>query len=457
MPRKDRPAPLNDSIFKAKLGQADSQGGGHEDVAEEAIPVHNTFIQFGASEVIDGSQKKGLTTAPAWVGPSFQSIVNSAVQSAIKEPEPPQLPDGSAGAGASEASSHSPDKLGSPKKVPVMRYSLSASSARAAGLPGNSAVVASYQLDRPGSGLATATTQDAGGEKCGEDEDGEDDDEEGESGDERPRPTPVPPGELPSLGSAKHAEGLCKRCCFFPKGRCLNGHDCEFCHYEHEKRKRKKKKKSKQKEGSGSEADEVSTPSGAMQQPSTGDSLCAPASLGGLPLRPPPPLDPAPPCPVDPALFGAWDAMMWGAPQIDAQTLRSVAGLPLTAPPAMPPQGIPPPCELPMVSYAPQAPTQPAPGTGGDSTTNFASGYGAAIATAAFVLDGSSPNADRNVVPGAAAAAFGAFGELKVPTYTPLPADNANMWAYAAAASGLQANGTVPPAPPPVYGRPPPR
>lgn len=43
----------------------------------------------------------------------------------------------------------------------------------------------------------------------------------------------------PSKGSVGHATGDCKRCCFFPKGRCQNGHDCEFCHYDHEKRVRK--------------------------------------------------------------------------------------------------------------------------------------------------------------------------------------------------------------------------
>lgn len=48
---------------------------------------------------------------------------------------------------------------------------------------------------------------------------------------------------LPSVGSAGHKEGTCKRCCFFPKSRCLNGQDCEFCHFQHEKRRRKKNKK----------------------------------------------------------------------------------------------------------------------------------------------------------------------------------------------------------------------
>jgi len=52
-------------------------------------------------------------------------------------------------------------------------------------------------------------------------------------------------GELPSIGSKDHILGTCKRCCFFPKARCTNGFDCQFCHYDHDKRKRKNKKKKK--------------------------------------------------------------------------------------------------------------------------------------------------------------------------------------------------------------------
>mmetsp|Transcript_4793 Transcript_4793/g.11219 ORF Transcript_4793/g.11219 Transcript_4793/m.11219 type:complete len:310 (+) Transcript_4793:98-1027(+) len=56
---------------------------------------------------------------------------------------------------------------------------------------------------------------------------------------------------LPSVGSAGHAEGTCRRCCFFPKGRCNNGKDCLFCHFSHERRKSrakpKKNKKNKKK------------------------------------------------------------------------------------------------------------------------------------------------------------------------------------------------------------------
>jgi hypothetical protein len=86
-----------------------------------------------------------------------------------------------------------------------------------------------------------------------------DDDDDEDSDDGAPLPAnlriPVdapkpPPGALhPSIGSEAHAQGTCKRCCFFPRGRCTNGYTCEFCHYEHEKRKRKNKKK-KKKDGS---------------------------------------------------------------------------------------------------------------------------------------------------------------------------------------------------------------
>jgi len=50
---------------------------------------------------------------------------------------------------------------------------------------------------------------------------------------------------LPSVGSAEHFNGTCRRCCFHPKGRCENGANCTFCHFDHEKRKRKNKKKKK--------------------------------------------------------------------------------------------------------------------------------------------------------------------------------------------------------------------
>mmetsp|Transcript_81511 Transcript_81511/g.235545 ORF Transcript_81511/g.235545 Transcript_81511/m.235545 type:complete len:420 (+) Transcript_81511:99-1358(+) len=48
----------------------------------------------------------------------------------------------------------------------------------------------------------------------------------------------VSPEALPSAGSALHADGTCTQCCFFAKGRCRNGIDCEFCHLPHDKRAR---------------------------------------------------------------------------------------------------------------------------------------------------------------------------------------------------------------------------
>lgn len=49
-------------------------------------------------------------------------------------------------------------------------------------------------------------------------------------------------GELPSVGSEGHFDGSCKRCAFFPKGRCSNGKDCTHCHFPHEPRSRLRKR-----------------------------------------------------------------------------------------------------------------------------------------------------------------------------------------------------------------------
>eukprot|EP00418_Pyrodinium_bahamense_P084759 CAMPEP_0179056992 /NCGR_PEP_ID=MMETSP0796-20121207/24100_1 /TAXON_ID=73915 /ORGANISM="Pyrodinium bahamense, Strain pbaha01" /LENGTH=603 /DNA_ID=CAMNT_0020753689 /DNA_START=97 /DNA_END=1908 /DNA_ORIENTATION=+ len=82
-----------------------------------------------------------------------------------------------------------------------------------------------------------------------EDEEEEDSEEESEAALQpiarAPEDVPKPPpgASHPSIGSELHAAGSCKRCCFFPRGRCMNGYECSFCHYEHDKRKRKNKKK----------------------------------------------------------------------------------------------------------------------------------------------------------------------------------------------------------------------
>jgi hypothetical protein len=51
---------------------------------------------------------------------------------------------------------------------------------------------------------------------------------------------------LPSIGSAQHASGECRRCNFFAKGRCRNGLDCSFCHLPHDRRKLSRQEKREQ-------------------------------------------------------------------------------------------------------------------------------------------------------------------------------------------------------------------
>lgn len=100
----------------------------------------------------------------------------------------------------------------------------------------------------------TSNLEEIGDNEGGE-EDEDDDSDDGtvpqhlRNPEDAPKP---PPGAIhPSEGSEAHDAGACKRCCFFPRGRCNNGYNCVFCHYEHEKRKRKNKKKKKKDGASG--------------------------------------------------------------------------------------------------------------------------------------------------------------------------------------------------------------
>lgn len=99
--------------------------------------------------------------------------------------------------------------------------------------------------------------QEPGSKASHSDDEEEDDDEDSGDGDTQRQPLlnangepprlPPPGAEHPSIGSASHEGGTCKRCCFFPRNRCVNGYDCEFCHYQHEKRRRKSRKAKKKK------------------------------------------------------------------------------------------------------------------------------------------------------------------------------------------------------------------
>lgn len=60
---------------------------------------------------------------------------------------------------------------------------------------------------------------------------------------EEAEPVVVDQDNLPSMGSSQHATGECKRCNFYPKGRCQNGKNCTFCHFPHDKRKPSRQEK----------------------------------------------------------------------------------------------------------------------------------------------------------------------------------------------------------------------
>ena len=47
--------------------------------------------------------------------------------------------------------------------------------------------------------------------------------------------------QYPSVGSVGHCVGACKRCVFYSKGKCRNGHACQFCHLPHPKPPRRRK------------------------------------------------------------------------------------------------------------------------------------------------------------------------------------------------------------------------
>lgn len=97
-------------------------------------------------------------------------------------------------------------------------------------------------------------------------------------------PTYTADAPIPSQGSALHGEGACKRCCFFPKGRCTNGYDCQFCHFAHEKRKTKNKKKKKKK--GGRERRKNKTAPGHGNDKSGSSANCAPGQQAQMPHLP---------------------------------------------------------------------------------------------------------------------------------------------------------------------------
>jgi len=273
-----RPVPLVlDELIVVGDVSATQQANGEklfdkvEAVRRNEVPVHGTFIEFGRPGVGDargsGTSPCSLSTAPAALGLSICVSLWCTTPAADSS----QAVAPSAGA-----------PCGNPNAV---IYRFSPRSRKAAGLrthedrqkercltswrdlcngthikavreePQEETFVENWNgygvksCSRPqcasqhGSGLAL-TARESEGVHTSTDDEGESSDDYDED-DQDNLPQYSENAELPSVGSALHGQGGCKRCCFFPKGRCANGVDCQFCHFAHEKRKAKGKKKNK--------------------------------------------------------------------------------------------------------------------------------------------------------------------------------------------------------------------
>lgn len=300
MPSK-RPAPLSDAFFQqgppsdAELKVQDSDwkllGETNDGVP---LPVKNTFIDVNTASAADRSSP-GVNTAPAEltlppgfikkhldlqvnplanVGSNVQVFDMSTPRSAVPElPAKPRITLEAPGTGLPNTPLVTPSPtahsrfaatryqlFGGPEPVQEVADCPHVATA-AHGVIGIQKAVSrspapgvtyGSTYSRPAAAGAAALQLDSveQGACSGDEDDGDDDSEDGEPSDlaalakaleDAPRP---PPDALhPSLGSQAHDEGTCKRCCFFPRNRCLNGYKCDFCHYDHEKRKRKSKKK----------------------------------------------------------------------------------------------------------------------------------------------------------------------------------------------------------------------
>eukprot|EP00440_Ansanella_granifera_P072244 gb/GFBE01078398.1/.p1 GENE.gb/GFBE01078398.1/~~gb/GFBE01078398.1/.p1 ORF type:complete len:527 (+),score=53.97 gb/GFBE01078398.1/:1-1581(+) len=155
-------------------------------------------------------------------------------------------------------------------------------------------------------------------------------------------PKPPPGAAHPSLGSAGHEDATCKRCCFFPRNRCLNGYECEFCHYEHEKRKRKNKKSKKKKAADGQGEEEYAQQlhhAGVPRHlhhapPPMADPTLTYQWTDGIPGQVPPP----PPMPG----YGEWLAALPPLQHRAEPALATNGPPPQAQPPYLPPQPPPP-------------------------------------------------------------------------------------------------------------------
>lgn len=236
-PRRPTPLLLGPLLFGSEAAEPTafpSSSGG-------AIPVHRTFIEFSCQDQTPTNGQCGMQTAPASMAHRMQQDLDAEAavddapgrNTAGADQTVVAGPPGSAASSARQGSNHSNHNSAAALDalLPAVTYCLSPTSARAIGyctMLGGLKDLGAVQHD-----FASGGSTDDGGD-CSEDEE-----------DLGLCPEFSEGAELPSVGSAGHGEGTCRRCCFFPKGRCNNGFDCRFCHFAHEKRKPKNKKKNK--------------------------------------------------------------------------------------------------------------------------------------------------------------------------------------------------------------------
>mmetsp|Transcript_58877 Transcript_58877/g.108743 ORF Transcript_58877/g.108743 Transcript_58877/m.108743 type:complete len:326 (-) Transcript_58877:163-1140(-) len=237
------------------------------------VPVRRTFIEYGSQMVQHGNTtpgRKALRSAPASVSVSLRDIFKSWEAASFSQAPERHSPVRVLGRNTSPstASSRGAEEVsGSGHGTPLTEicYCLSPTSARAAGfchfdkafrtgdgsdvcepegIMARSPSTASLSSLERGCGQPGAQREETQKptrwtEMDSSSSDDSDDEDEGLC------PKFYENAPLPSVGSANHGLGSCKRCCFFPKGRCNNGEACEFCHFAHGKRKNKSKAKKK--------------------------------------------------------------------------------------------------------------------------------------------------------------------------------------------------------------------
>jgi hypothetical protein len=260
----------------------------------EDLPVRRTFIDFGSLVHLLlsplQSPRACASTAPARLGlsmpmqgafDSWKAAASSASTSSTSYVAATPTGSSNSSAFASRQSSHSPT---------FQRFRQAAQSASHSNqMPRNSShgpVLArlpahSQRWNPPELAKRPIKLADEIGLIGADDEESSDDGESSEDG-QGLCPAYSENAALPSAGSALHREGKCKRCCFFPKGRCSNGADCQYCHFAHEKRKtvgtRKKKGRRRRQRQTSLKLSSMQAgtmPTSSVQQ-ILGDAMCSP-------------------------------------------------------------------------------------------------------------------------------------------------------------------------------------